>query len=94
MAAKTFTTRIIAQSIVTSMLVTAWFTVAHADDPYCNDSCDYPAQWFSPVEFDYNCRPLRKSCGYFFNYDRLNWAATGERTTIGDNNQVVWSEQI
>ena len=37
-------------------------------------------QLFAPVDFDFDCLPIRDDCGFFFNYNRLNWAATGERT--------------
>ncbi len=57
-------------------------------------SGDYDAQWFSPVEIDFDNRPMRKDTGFFFRYDKLNWAFAGERTTIGDPNVQVLSEII
>lgn len=58
------------------------------------DNTDHDLQFFSPVDFDFENRPISQRCGYFFRFDKLNWAATGERVTIGDPNQVVMSELI
>jgi hypothetical protein len=58
------------------------------------DNTDHDLQFFSPVDFDFENRPLSTQCGYFFRFDKLNWAATGERVTVGDPNQVVLSELI
>ena len=55
---------------------------------------EYDAQLFSPVNFDFNGRPLRKECGYFLRYDKISWAFTGDRVTIGDPNVNVLSENI
>ena len=62
--------------------------------PLCLDSPNHDLQFFSPVDFDFNCRPIRSQCGYYFGYDKINWAVTGERITVGDPNLVVLSEQI
>lgn len=51
-------------------------------------------QYFAPVDLDFECRPLRKDCGYFFRYDKLSWNFGGSRVTVGDPNKVVLSEQI
>lgn len=53
---------------------------------------DSDMQLFSPVNFDFNDRPYRKSSGYFFRYDKLNWAATGDRVPLGDPN-VTYTAQ-
>jgi hypothetical protein len=58
------------------------------------DNTDHDLQFFSPVDFDFENRPISARCGYFFRFDKLNWAATGERVTVGDPNLVVQSEQI
>jgi hypothetical protein len=58
------------------------------------DNTDHDLQFFSPVDFDFENRPIGTRCGYFFRFDKLNWAATGERVTVGDPNQVVFSELI
>lgn len=59
---------------------------AQAADAFCEECCEHDMQWFAPVDFDYDCQPIERSCGYFFNYDRLAWAVTGERVTIGTEN--------
>ena len=69
----------------------AW---AQAQDAYCGPACDFETQWFAPVDFDFNCRPIEKECGFFFNYNRLVWAMTGERTTIGARGATELSEVI
>lgn len=64
------------------------------DDPFCGDCCEHDLQFFSPVDFDFDCRPIAKDCGWFFRFDKLSWAFTGERTVIGDRNLVVQSEIV
>lgn len=54
---------------------------------------DHNLQWFEPVEVDLGCE-LYEHNGFYFKYDKLYWATTGERTTIGDPNVVVMSEDI
>jgi len=58
------------------------------------DFIEHDLQFFSPVDFDFEDRPIRKSSGLFFRYDKLSWAMTGERTTIGDNSLNVQSEAV
>ena len=86
--------QIMSKWIASCLLAVALAPMTHAEDAFCDDLIDTDAQWFSPVDFDFNCRPLRKSNGYFFRYDKLSWAATGERNTIGDPDVQVLSEII
>jgi len=44
------------------------------------------------VEIDFDDRPIRRDNGYFFRYDKLSWAATGERVPLGDPN-VTYTAQ-
>ncbi|MAT70038.1 MAG: hypothetical protein CMJ58_11000 [Planctomycetaceae bacterium] len=67
---------------------------AQVEDAFCGPGCDFDAQWFAPVDFDYNCLPIQKDCGYFFNYSKLAWTISGERTTIGQRGLTVPSEVI
>jgi len=53
---------------------------------------DSDMQLFSPVNFDFDDRPYQKSSGYFFRYDKLNWAATGSRVPLGNPN-VTYTAQ-
>jgi hypothetical protein len=50
------------------------------------DNTDHDLQFFSPVDFDFENLPIQQPNGYFFTFDKLNWATTGERTTIGSEN--------
>ena len=43
-------------------------------------------QWFAPVDFDFDCQPIDRGCGYGFTYDRLVWSMNGERNRIGTAN--------
>lgn len=40
-------------------------------------------QWFAPVDFDFDCEPIQRTCGWGFTYDRLAWGIMGERNRIG-----------
>jgi len=66
--------------------------------PYGGDAFsggpDTDAEWFAPVDFDFDNRPIGKGGGYFFRFDKLNWAILGEHTTIGDKSVTVLSENI
>lgn len=50
--------------------------------------CDNDLQWFEPVDLDLDCRGCCEQCGFFFKYDKLAWAATGERVEVGDQDTV------
>ncbi|MCA9236613.1 MAG: BBP7 family outer membrane beta-barrel protein [Planctomycetales bacterium] len=75
---------------------TGYGPAAHAqvEDAYCGPDCYADAQWFAPVDFDYNCLPIQKDCGYIFNYNRLVWTMSGERVTIGARGATETSEVI
>ncbi len=51
-------------------------------------------QYFSPVDLNFEDRPLRKESGYFFSFEKLSWAIVGANTTVGDNSVTVLSENI
>ncbi len=51
-------------------------------------------QFFSPANLDFDCYPMRKDCGLFFRYDKLNWAITGDRVAVGNPNVTVLSEAV
>jgi len=83
------------------MLITTCAAMAHGQNsmgplysPYGAGGADTDAEWFSPVDFDFDNNPYRKSSGYFFRYDKLSWGATSARTVIGDPNVQVLSEII
>jgi hypothetical protein len=64
-----------------------------AEDAFC-EGCYHEQQWFAPVDFDYDCRPIDRGCGYFFNYSRLSWFVGNERTQIGSPGAAELSEDI
>ena len=90
------TSRRIANWIAACCLVAcgAGSVCGQATDAFCDGCCEHDAQLFAPVDFDFDCMPIKDECGFFFNYRRLAWHATGERTTIGAKGLVVDSEQI
>ena len=47
------------------------------------DNTDHDLQFFSPVDFDFENRPIGQSNGYFFSYDKLSWSIGGERNSVG-----------
>jgi hypothetical protein len=63
-------------------------------DDFCEPSCYHEDQWFSPVDFDFDCQPIERDCGVFFNYNRISWFITGERTSIGSPGATETSEEI
>lgn len=63
-------------------------------DDFCEPSCYHEDQWFSPVDFDFDCQPIDRDCGVFFNYNRVSWFITGERTSIGSPGATDISEEI
>ena len=67
---------------------------AQATDAFCEGCCEHDMQWFAPVDFDFDCRPIDRGCGYFFNYNRVGWFITGERTSIGVPGKLELSEDI
>ncbi|MEM6329080.1 MAG: BBP7 family outer membrane beta-barrel protein [Planctomycetota bacterium] len=68
---------------------------AQYNDEGCGPFCDvYDYQFFEPVDLDLDCRPIRFHCGWTFSYDKVLWAITGERTTVGDPTVDVISEVI
>ncbi len=88
--------------LASCLLIGAQATVASAqlfpqvqllqDDPWCGDCCEHDLQFFAPVDFDLECQPMLKDCGWYFGYEKLSWVITGERTTIGDPTVNVQSE--
>ena len=89
------TTHKISTWLVAGLLLSMTSTVARGQQ--VNAWVNTPAhdlQFFSPVDFDFDNRPIGKDCGYFFQYDKLSWAFTGERVTLGQRGLTYPSEQI
>jgi hypothetical protein len=94
---------------MTARKLTHWFAAACAMmapsvalgqvDDFCEPSCYHEDQWFSPVDFDFDCQPIERDCGVFFNYNRVSWFITGERTSVGvpnltDESEEIWPEDL
>jgi hypothetical protein len=47
---------------------------------------DGDADLFAPVDFSFEGLPIRDEAGYFFQFDKLSWAFTGERVKMGTPN--------
>jgi len=94
------TLRQFALGLAACFLIAAQSTPATAqpgllqDDAFCGDCCEHDLQFFSPVDFDFECQPIKKDCGWTFRYDKLSWAMTGERVAVGNPNVQVFSEII
>ena len=58
------------------------------------DTPDHELQFFSPVDLDFDDLPIDRVSGYYFRYDKLSWATTGEFVEIGDPDLDVQSEVI
>ncbi|MDA8745897.1 hypothetical protein N9N28_14810, partial [Rubripirellula amarantea] len=48
--------------------------------------CSNDMRFFEPVDLDLDCRGCGPPCGFFFRYDKMAVATTGERAEIGDPN--------
>ncbi|HEX6962801.1 MAG TPA: BBP7 family outer membrane beta-barrel protein [Lacipirellula sp.] len=82
---------------MTARRILHWFAAAcalvapsvaygQAEDAFCDVGCYHEYQWFAPVDFDFDCTPIERECGWFFSFDKLSWATTGERTRVGTEN--------
>lgn len=77
------------------VLGTAATTQAQFDDPHSpfyGPSNDL--QWFEPIDLDLDGRGLRDRPGFFFQYEKLYWAPTGDRVQVGDPHTVQRMFQI
>ena len=68
--------------LLTSALATS--ARAQANLPFGPENYDCDLQLFAPVEIDLNDQPYHDDHGYFFNYDKVLWSFSGERSLIGD----------
>lgn len=53
-------------------------------DAFCDVNCYHDMQLFAPVDFDFDCLPIERECGWVFGYEKLSWATTGDRTPLGN----------
>jgi hypothetical protein len=89
------TRRILARWFTGCLLAVASASAARAQmqDAFV-EPITHDMQLFAPVDFDFEGLPIHESSGWFFNYSRLNWAASGERATIGVPGAVDLAEQV
>ena len=88
---KSMKARPLVQCLVACLLVGLLTKPSIAQDVFFEGS-EHDLRFFEPTHLDFDCRPIRKDCGYFFRYDKLSWAIVGETTTVGDNSVIVDSE--
>ncbi|HYO25388.1 MAG TPA: BBP7 family outer membrane beta-barrel protein [Lacipirellulaceae bacterium] len=91
------TRRTLARVFTGCLLAIGAAPAAHAQmqDAFVEPQISHDMQLFAPVDFDFEGLPLYEESGWFFNYNRLAWTATGERTTIGvrgltDQSEVMY----
>jgi hypothetical protein len=87
------------QSLVTLLAITGVLlaftgkTRAQENFPLGPENYEQDAQIFAPFELDLDNLTDKQWSGYFFEYNKLFWNYTGERTTIGSNNvseTITW----
>src|SRR5438128_553289 len=59
---------------------------AQENFPLGPENYEHDAQIFAPFELDLDNMTDKQWSGYFFEYNKLFWNYTGERTTIGSGN--------
>ena len=74
--------------LLVGLLISAGASFASGQEYDWVDNSSHELQFFSPVNLDFDDEPIRRSSGYFFNYDKLNWAVTGERLITGNQQYV------
>lgn len=89
-----FPTRIRTLLTAAALLASPWATCQAQYEDHCGPFCDgcSDLRYFEPVDLDLDCMPVDQSCGYIFGYDKLYWAFTGDRTTIGAPGLTYLSE--
>lgn len=80
------------QTVGLSLLLIAGFAAraqAQLDSPHSPFySTSNDLQFFEPVDLDLDGRGVRYQTGFFFSYDKIFWATSGERIEIGDPDTV------
>ena len=56
---------------------------AQENVPFGPENYEHDAQMFAPFELDLDNMTDKQWSGYYFQYNKLYWNYTGERTTIG-----------
>ena len=66
---------------------------AQENVPFGPENYEHDAQIFAPFELDLDNLTDKQWSGYFFEYNKLYWNYTGERTTVGSSNvseTITW----
>src|SRR3954471_3969938 len=80
------------QSLITLLATTAVLFAltgkarAQENFPLGPENYEHDAQVFAPFELDLDNMTDKQWSGYFFEYNKLIWNYTGERTTVGSSN--------
>jgi hypothetical protein len=75
-----------------TVLATALFVAlvgnarAQENLPYGPENYEHDFQMFAPYSLDLDNMADKQWSGYYFNYDKLFWAYSGERVTVGSSN--------
>ena len=80
--------------LLVGLLITAGAPFTSGQEYDWVDNSSHDLQFFSPVNLDFDDAPIGRTSGYFFRFDKLSWAATGERNTVGNKEVTVLSELI
>jgi hypothetical protein len=91
---KIMTAQKISTWLIAGLLITTTSTVTLGQVNEWVNTPEHDLQLFSPTDFDFDNRPIRRDSGYFFRYDKLSWVFVGEHVTVGDNSVGVQSEEI
>jgi len=84
----------LALRLAACLLVSLLATAARAQQGTLGAGGGSDMRFFQPVDFDFDNQPIRKEGGFFFRYDKLSWAFTGERVVLGQRGLVYPSEQV
>lgn len=78
--------RKIATWLAGCLLIAAAPCVVQAQQEFPIPDATGDAQFFAPVDFDMDGYPIKHDTAeYFFHFDKLSWAATGEHVKMGTN---------
>ncbi|WP_425399328.1 BBP7 family outer membrane beta-barrel protein [Aeoliella sp.] len=86
MSASSLKNTLLAVLIATGLATNASAQIDSQCSPFYCESNDM--RFFEPVDLDLDCGGCDCQCGFFFHYDKLAWASTGERVEVGDPNTV------
>jgi hypothetical protein len=80
----------------TSLLLAAWAGEARAQMnlPFGPSNYEHDFQLFAPLELDLDNSQEDQYSGYFFDYQKLFWSYSGERTMVGNPDVVAFAETI